>query len=630
MNEEAILQLESTIACSTETAEKADALNQLAFQIRNSDTTRSIQLSKEAFALSALLDYPDGQATALTNEAFCYVQITDYERALEKAMEARYLFEQTHNERGMAQANYTLCMVYFRFSDFSNGLDSITKSAEYYRKIDDRPELMRCHFQMGFLYHSLNDAPTAIDYFNQSIDLSRELNNRAGEAAAIMGLGQVHLELKEYDKSRGYLVESLAIREQIGDWRGYGAALNAYLTLCLETEQFEEAERIAAKGIQLAEQLDDKMGVARVLVDLGRMYLELQKTDKAKETLQKALAIAESINLKLATAPSHFGLSKISQLQGDFEQALYHFQQYHKVKEETLSTNAAMKARSVQFIGKIETAQKEAEINRLKNVELKNAFEEIEEKNREITSSITYALRIQTAILPPYKTVQLHLPDSFILYRPKDIVAGDFYWMETVNDLVLFAACDCTGHGVPGAMVSVVCHNALNRAVREFGLTKPAAILDKTAEIVKETFSQSEENIKDGMDISLCAWNPENKTLEWAGANNPLWIIRNDELMEIKANKQPIGNHYSYEAFTNHAIGLQKDDTIYLFTDGFADQFGGETGQKKLTKKGFRNLLLSLQHFSIQEQHDALGEFYAAYRREVEQIDDMLVIGVRF
>src|SRR5476649_1122072 len=140
----------------------------------------------------------------------------------------------------------------------------------------------------------------------------------------------------------------------------------------------------------------------------------------------------------------------------------------------------------------------------------------------------------------PTRIVKQYLENSFILYKPKDIVAGDFYWMEE-KGVILFAACDCTGHGVPGAMVSVVCHNALNRAVREFGLTQPAAILDKTAEIVIENFSKSEEDIKDGMDISLCAYNTKTKTIEWAGANNPLWLLQNGELIETKANKQPIG-----------------------------------------------------------------------------------------
>lgn len=252
----------------------------------------------------------------------------------------------------------------------------------------------------------------------------------------------------------------------------------------------------------------------------------------------------------------------------------------------------------------------------------------VEEKQKEILDSIEYALRIQTAILPPQKVVKQYLENSFILYKPKDIVAGDFYWMETINDLILFAACDCTGHGVPGAMVSVVCHNALNRAVREFGLTQPAAILDKTTEIVIENFSKSEEDIKDGMDISLCAFNPKTKTIQWAGANNALWLIQNNELLETKADKQPIGMNEDHKPFTNHSFTLNMGDSIYLFTDGFADQFGGETGDKKLTRKRFKELLLGIQNKSMQDQGVDLDKFIVNYRKEVEQIDDILVMGV--
>ncbi len=253
----------------------------------------------------------------------------------------------------------------------------------------------------------------------------------------------------------------------------------------------------------------------------------------------------------------------------------------------------------------------------------------VEEKNREITDSIEYALRIQTAILPPQKIVKQYLENSFIFYKPKDIVAGDFYWMETVNDIVLFAACDCTGHGVPGAMISVLCHNALNRSVKEFGLLQPAKILDKTVEIVIENFSKSEEDIKDGMDISLCAFNLKTKELEWSGANNPLWIIQNNVLTEVKANKQPIGMNEDSKPFTNHSFKLNTGDTIYLFTDGFADQFGGETGERKLTRKNFRELIVSMQHKTMAEQGIALEKFITDYRKGVEQIDDILVMGVR-
>ena len=191
----------------------------------------------------------------------------------------------------------------------------------------------------------------------------------------------------------------------------------------------------------------------------------------------------------------------------------------------------------------------------------------------------------------------------------------------------MFAACDCTGHGVPGALVSVVCHNALNRAVREFGLTQPAAILDKTSEIVKENFSKSEEEIKDGMDVSLCAYNIKTKKLEWAGANNPLWLINNQELIETKADKQSIGNIEDNKPFTNHSFTLKTGENIYIFSDGFQDQFGGE-GEKKFSKRRFKELLLRLQNLTIQAQGIAIEKFIVDYRKETEQTDDILVLGV--
>jgi serine phosphatase RsbU (regulator of sigma subunit) len=252
----------------------------------------------------------------------------------------------------------------------------------------------------------------------------------------------------------------------------------------------------------------------------------------------------------------------------------------------------------------------------------------VEEKNREILDSIDYALRIQTAILPPQKIVKQYLENSFILYKPKDIVAGDFYWMESIGDVVLFAACDCTGHGVPGAMVSVVCHNALNRAVRVFGLRQPATILDKTAEIVLENFSKSDEEIHDGMDISICALNTKTNTLEWAGANNSLLIINNGQLTETKADKQCIGYNENVKPFTNHQFNLQPDTSIYLFTDGFADQFGGQD-ERKLTKSKFKELLISIQNLLIQQQVKELDDFIINYKNDTEQTDDILVIGVR-
>ncbi|OFY90412.1 MAG: hypothetical protein A3K10_09755 [Bacteroidetes bacterium RIFCSPLOWO2_12_FULL_31_6] len=252
----------------------------------------------------------------------------------------------------------------------------------------------------------------------------------------------------------------------------------------------------------------------------------------------------------------------------------------------------------------------------------------LEEKNKEITDSINYAKRIQDAILPPLKLVRSYMPDSFILYEPKDIVAGDFYWMEGVNNLIIFAAADCTGHGVPGAMVSLVCHNAMNRAVREFMLVEPHEILDKTREIVLETFEKSDTEVKDGMDIALCTINTESMKLSFSGANNGLYFIRNGELREIKPDKQPIGRFDEAKPFTKHMIDLEKGDVIYVFSDGYPDQFGGPKG-KKFMYKPFREMLLSIHEKPMDEQHKLLFNSFIQWRGEIEQIDDVCVIGVR-
>ncbi|MEZ4722175.1 MAG: SpoIIE family protein phosphatase [Flavobacteriales bacterium] len=263
-------------------------------------------------------------------------------------------------------------------------------------------------------------------------------------------------------------------------------------------------------------------------------------------------------------------------------------------------------------------------------IEIEHQKELVEEKNREVTESITYAKRIQEAILPPRKLVKEYLSNSFVLYKPKDIVAGDFYWMQPFGDWVFFAAADCTGHGVPGAMVSVICNNGLNRSVREFGLRDPAQILDKTRDLVMQEFEKSEEDVKDGMDIALCALNTDTNELHYAGAQNPLWIVRSgaSEVEEIKGDKQPIGRYAEPRPFTTHHVKLEKGDTIYVFSDGYADQFGGVKG-KKFKYASFKELLVSIQEKPMEAQREIINSRFEEWRGELEQIDDVCVIGVR-
>lgn len=265
-----------------------------------------------------------------------------------------------------------------------------------------------------------------------------------------------------------------------------------------------------------------------------------------------------------------------------------------------------------------------------RTLDLNHQKEMVEEKNKEIVDSINYALRLQKAILPTTTKVKAALPDSFVLFKPKDIVSGDFYWMYEYDEQVLIAAVDCTGHGVPGAMVSVVGANSLDRCVKEFKLQEPNKILDKLCDMVIETFESSDHEVKDGMDITLCSVNLKTRKIKYAGAHNPLWIVKHDslEVVETKADKQPIGKFDYRKDFTNHEIQLEKGDCIYMFSDGYADQFGGPGG-KKFKYKSLMTVLQNIHHKSMHEQHEILNEEFETWRGSLEQIDDVCVIGIR-
>jgi len=297
-------------------------------------------------------------------------------------------------------------------------------------------------------------------------------------------------------------------------------------------------------------------------------------------------------------------------------------------------------------IEKIE-AQEEAfkrleEINQLKNeqteklekevevrtAEIQEKSEQLSTKNKEIINSINYAQRLQDAILPTEKEINSALPNASILFKPKDIVSGDFYWLVETTEKVYFAVADCTGHGVPGAMVSVLGNNSLNRCIQEFGLEDAAQILDKLRELVVDTFTSEKVKVSDGMDISLCVWD-KGKNLQFAGAFNPLYLIREGELSEIKGDKQPIGYYEKLSKFTTHHLRLQENDSIVLFSDGYADQFGGPKG-KKYKYGTFKKLLLKLNPMAMDDWNQAIDREIEEWRGELEQIDDICVMRVKF
>ena len=285
---------------------------------------------------------------------------------------------------------------------------------------------------------------------------------------------------------------------------------------------------------------------------------------------------------------------------------------------------------------------------------------EIEERHQSIIDSVTYAKRIQEAILPPKTEIYKYLPESFVLFKPRNIVSGDFYWFRALSEgnKVIIAAVDCTGHGVPGAFMSMIGNTLLNEIVSLQGVVEPAAILNNLNEAVRSSLKQDQldSESRDGMDVAICCIDFDKMEVQYSGANRPLYLLRGDIaavtieesldghavdalllgvtdvefIEEFKPNKFPIGGLAMDEEkrFTNHVIPVKKGDSVFLFTDGYADQFGGDQGRKLMTKK-FKKILRAIQNKSMSEQGAYLGNFIDEWRGEQEQVDDVLVIGIR-
>ena len=517
----------------------------------------------------------------------------------------------------------------------------IYRSSLVYFKATSEIAMSWIYNNLGSLYLQQDSIDKALVLFKQSLEIKNKHGDWYGILFTNNNIGAILLERKNQPiKALEYFMKSLDVgkkegveKEQIGlSYLKVGSAYN-YM------KKYPLALSYQDSSLQIAEELNSLGMIARNYLLQSKIYKGMKNYSKANESLSNYVLYNDSLL-------SEQSLQQINQLEAQYQNEKKELEisnlekdkktQQAEIKQQEAEnllylTGLGLAIILIVFVSIAFFQKRKANILIQKQKdEIEIQKEIVEEKNSEILDSITYAKRIQNSILPPQKIVKEYLQNSFILYKPKDIVAGDFYWMEQKEGKVLFAAADCTGHGVPGAMVSVICHNALNKAVQEFKLSAPADILNKVEQLVKESFSDLDENVNDGMDIALCSLNYSSKELQYAGANNPLWLIRNNtkEIEITRADKQGIGGVRDKKSFTNHTIQLQNGDSLYIFSDGFADQFGGPKG-KKIMRKNFKQMIIDNVEKSAHEQKDILNQSFENWKGELEQIDDVCIIGVR-
>ena len=487
------------------------------------------------------------------------------------------------------------------------------------------------YWALGVYYFDMEDYTKSIEFYEKSEDLFKlSVDSDKGDKCFILiGLGSVHQKRGEYEKALSYFEKVKDVSIEVGQWMQEARACFEIASICKLTEQYTKAEEYFVKSYLMRKEHNTKPAMISCLLEYSDLLIQKgDNSNKALELLEEALSLALETNSKQKLHQCHFKLAEIYKSQNKYELALSHMESFYTIKSELSGDQASNNLKKLETKFATESAEKEAEIHKLINIDLKVAHDDLEEKNNEILDSIHYAKRIQLALFPPHDLIKKHLKNHFLYYQPKDIVGGDFYWMETVGDKVFFAIADCTGHGVPGALLSVMCSTVLTKSVRELGITQPSLILDESVNLLQERFVNSTENVSDGMDISLCCFDLNENVIEYAGANNSLYFVRDGELNEIKADKQPIGYYEHRKPYTNHEVQLQKNDQFYLFSDGYADQFGGEKG-KKLKTKPFKELLMKVNQLPMDEQKGVVENHLNSWKGDLSQVDDICIFSVK-
>lgn len=581
----------------------------------------------------------------------------------------------------LARLYHNIGWVYTDLKNYEKGIEFGQKALLVAQKAngDVRHKLQG----LVYIYKTAKQFDKALEYQNNLLAADTNKSEKAFDYYQKMG---IYTEMKQFDSTIYFGEKSIQLSKETNALRTLMMALSEELTAFILSNKMERFDEYLAEYEKLLIQFNKPYDANIIYAQAGNYYLLHNDYTKSKIYLEKAKQLQEEYKM-VGIEETYLSLALWHEKKNEFNQAYSYLKKYTTIEDSLMEEERRNSEKTIDNYSKIydlenTLTQSESEI-KTKNelldkektqkymmlaglvfvvlvaifffklivdrkkmnsalivksrvIELKNEL--LSTRNKEVHDSISYAKYLQNAILPSRKLIKEQLTNSFVLYKPKDIVAGDFYWMDIIdseNDTILFAAADCTGHGVPGAMVSVVCSNALNRAVKEFTLHEPGKILDKVRDLVIETFSKSEDDVKDGMDISLCAYNKKTNQLLWAGANNPLWIIKasyvnesQTELVEVRPNKQPIGKTEHPVPFTTHSIQLEKGDSFYIFTDGYADQFGGDKG-KKMKTANFKKLLVSIQSKNMEEQYIILDQSLEEWRGNNEQVDDICVIGIR-
>lgn len=609
--------------------------------------TQKLQISIELKDTSSIIE-TYYNISLISNEKGEYKQSIDYNyKALTTA-------EQFNDSASILYSAQGLGISYQKINDYKNAMYYALKAKAIAIVLKDNYSLSGILIDEGNIYANTNQFDSAIRVYEEAIEISKNTADDFHYSIALTCIAIPYQKKKEYETAIKYNKEAEKISTKINRKAGLILSYNIFFECYYELGNYTEALKYAKLSESVAQEINAKAELTIAYKNLYRIYEKTEVNDKAFFYFKKYVDLKEKINASkqlVEIAKQELNNEKVRQEQlrtQEQELAKAQFEKQKLIKNIILIASAILLIILLFLYRNYRQKQKA-------NVEITEQKIVIEHKNKDILDSINYSKRIQEALLTPIEEIKKLLPNSFILYKPKDIVSGDFYFIEPIessnkDEWMAVAMADCTGHGVPGAFMSIMGYNFLKQSLKEKAINEPGQALDFVSKefYTLLRFHQREGNIRDGMDVAFCAYNKTKNILAYSGANNPIWIIskRNSIptisgepikiiqqnstyfLYEIKATKQHVGYNENRKSFITHSVNVEKDDLIYLFTDGYADQFGGPKG-KKFKYNQLANILLENADQSMEIQYEKLESAFNKWIGELEQVDDVSVLGIR-
>ncbi|OFY84526.1 MAG: hypothetical protein A3F72_14060 [Bacteroidetes bacterium RIFCSPLOWO2_12_FULL_35_15] len=664
----------------------AAAYNSLSELLASSNLDTVIFLSTKAqqIAEKDLAAHPNFQiakslrislAAALNNIGYVHMNKVNNQLAIEYYNKSLKVEEENGNIQGLASAYNNIGLIYHNLGDIPKALEYYHKSLKIKEQFGDKKGMAYSYNNIGYVHGDQCDFPLALEYYLKSLKIREEIGDKKGMAMSYNNIGIIHYKRGDIPMALDYYQKSLKIKQEIGDKKGIANSYHNIGAIYKKQGNPTLALEYYQKGLKIREEIGDKEGMANSNYDLGDLKLEQGEIAHARGYAEKGLKLAKEIGFPGLIEANAKLLSKIAIKQNKWQEAL-EMRNLEIQMKDSLASEGAIKAIAQQqakyeyekakAITDVEQAKKDA-ISReekqkqsiiiyaiaaglgvvllflfilLKRFKVtqkqKNIIQKqkhlVDEKQKEILDSINYAERIQRSFLATTEILDKNLKDYFVYFQPKDIVSGDFYWAAQLsNGNFALATADSTGHGVPGAIMSILNISSLEKSLEEEKLTEPSEILNHTRLKIIERLKKdgSSEGGKDGMDCSLISFDFEKGKLSYAAANNPVWIVREKQLLEFAPDKMPVGKHDNDQIpFTQQTIELKKGDVVYALTDGMPDQFGGSKG-KKFKYKQLKELLILISAEPMETQKQKLSDALNNWKGNLEQVDDITLIGIR-